>query len=41
VFTVILAFIEAKYKHGFELTFLGTVIIDIAFMNSIAKIWSA
>ena len=33
--TMLLAWIEAKYKHGYELLFIGTVLIDIEIIDAV------
>ena len=35
--TILLAWINAKYKAGYELLFFGTVIIDIELIGLIGK----
>lgn len=37
MFTVLLAFIEAKFNHGYQLLFFGTIFIDLIFMLVIAE----
>ncbi|AHK11610.1 hypothetical protein S140_203 [Shewanella sp. phage 1/40] len=34
--TLILAFINAKYQHDYGLLFLGTILLDIAILDTIS-----
>lgn len=38
MFTVLLAWIEAKYKHGYDLLFWGTVLIDCSLLAAIVDL---
>ena len=37
MFTVILAFINSKFKTNYELLFLGTILIDISIVDAISR----
>ncbi|MFA5583006.1 MAG: hypothetical protein WDA09_02230 [Bacteriovoracaceae bacterium] len=37
MFTIALAWINAKYKAGYELLFFGTVMIDLAAFEALGK----
>ena len=39
MFTLLLAWINAKYKFDYELVFLGTFIIDIVLINNMCAIF--
>jgi hypothetical protein len=39
MYTIALAWVNAHYNHDYELLFLGTVVIDIALINAIVKLW--
>jgi len=39
MFTVILAFINAKHKHDYELLFFGTMMVDIEMFQALSKIY--
>lgn len=41
MFTLILAFINAKYNENYQLLFLGTFLIDCAIIDAISNIWSS